>query len=247
MPGDRLDPVSMALRAAQEIRPGDSVAIGSGLPASIPAALPAGSGVWFLSESGAVGYRPAAPGDLVEGSGGPAVSIPGGAIVGTIDVSAMLASGNVPLAFVEAAQVSALGDFVHWTTAETGSLAAPGFAVDLASGARRVVALMTHATDTGTSRIHDRCSLPVDGPRSLSLIITDISVLRVADSGLELIEVAPGWSSDDVAAMTEAPFAVSPSPPRNDLRRPRIGLAQQGLGQRRRSHRRRPGGCRRQR
>ena len=209
MPGDRLDPRSMALRAAQEIQPGDAVAIGPGLPASIPAVVQPESGIWFVAESGAVGYRPGEPGTVVDGAGEPAATAPGGANVGTVDVCAILASGNVGLAFVEAAQVSAEGDFVHWTTAETTSLAAPGFAVDLASGARRLVALATHATDGGTSRIVGRSSLPVDGRGCVSLIITDIAVLRVLDSGLELIEVAPGWTSDDVASLTGAPLTIS--------------------------------------
>ena len=68
MPGDRLDPGKMALRAAQEIRPGETVALGSGLPAAIPGAVPRGSGTWLLSESGAVGFRPAASGAVVDGS-----------------------------------------------------------------------------------------------------------------------------------------------------------------------------------
>ena len=107
-------------------------------------------------------------------------------------MSAMLAGGHVGLAFVDAAQVSRRGDFVHWTTAETHGLAAPGFAIDLASGSRRVVALMQHANDVGFSRIQEQCSLPVDGVACLSSIITDIAVLRVTTSGLELAEVAPG-------------------------------------------------------
>ena len=208
MPGARLDTQRMALRAAREIRPGETVAIGTGLPSAIPAAVPMGSGAWILSESGAVGYRPGNSASVVDAAGDPAAVIPGGVIVGAVDLAAMLAGGHIALAFVEASQVSAHGDFVHWTTAETAALAAPGFAVDLAAGARRLVVLTPHATDGGISRIVDRCSLPVDGVGCVSLIVTDIAALRVTGSGLELIEVAPGWSSDDVAAMTEAPLKV---------------------------------------
>ncbi len=212
MPGDRLDPASMALRAAQEIRPGEAVAVGSGLAAAIPGAVPAGSGAWLLAESGVAGYRPSTTSvTMVDGSGEPSVTLPGSVVVGTVDVSAMLAAGHVGLAIVEASQVDAQGNFVHWTTAETTILAAPGFAVDLASGARRLVALTPHATDGGISRIVDHCSLPIDGSRCVSLIVTDIAALRVSGSGLELIEVAPGWSSDDVGAMTDAPLSVAPN------------------------------------
>ena len=137
----------MARRAAQEILAGEAVAVGSGLPTAVPGAVPAGSGVWFLAESGAVGYRPSAEGKFVDSAGSPAEAIPGGTVVGVADLAAMLAGGNVGLAFVEAAQVSVAGDFVHWTTAETPGLAAPGFAVDMASGARRLVAIMRHTGD----------------------------------------------------------------------------------------------------
>ena len=209
MPGARLDSTSMARRAAQEIQAGDTAAIGSGLPAVIPAAVPAGSGVWFLSESGAIGYRPDSSGRAVDGSGNPAALMPGGAVVGVADVAAMIAGGNVGLAFVEAAQVSAAGDFVHWTTAETPGLAAPGFAVDLASGAGRVVALMRHTGNEGTPCIMERCGLPIDGNGCVSLIVSDISIIRVTGAGLELAEVAPGWTSDDIIAQTAAPLSVA--------------------------------------
>ena len=209
MPGDRLDSQTMAQRAAQEIRPGEAAAIGTGLAAAVPSAVPPGSGAWLLAESGAVGYRPATGSNVVDGGGTVAEVIPGGVIVGTLDAAAMLSGGHVGVAFLEAAQVSEKGDFVHWTTAETLSLAAPGFAVDMASGARRLVVLMTHAHEGGISRIQPECSLPVDGPGCALLMVTDIAVIGAGQSGLELLEVAPGWSADDVAAMTEAPLAIS--------------------------------------
>ena len=209
MPGKRLDSTSMARRAAQEIRAGEMVAVGPGLPSAIPAAVPPGSGAWFLSENGVVGYRPGGAGLAVDGAGEPAIVLPGGAIAGVADVTAMLAGGNVGLGIVEAAQVSAAGDFVHWTTAETPGLSAPGFAVDLASGAGRVVALMPHTGADGAPNILDLCNLPIDGSRCVSLIVTDVAALRITDAGLELTEVAPGWTADDVAAMTGAPLLVA--------------------------------------
>ncbi len=211
MPGAKLDSTQMARRAAQEIRPGEAVAIGPGLPATIPATVPANSGVWFLAESGAIGYAPDGNGPAVDGGSDPAIILPGGAVAGVGDVAAMLAGGNAGLALVEAAQVSASGDFVHWTTAETPGLAAPGFAVDLASGAGRVAVLMEHADGRGSPRILDRCSLPIDGKGCVSLIVTDAAVLRVTDNGLELVELAPGWTSDDLAALTNAPLSIAPN------------------------------------
>ena len=213
MPGSRLDSTSMARRAAQEIRAGEAVAIGPGLPSAIPSTLPPGSAVWFLSDSGAAGYNANVPGTAVDAGGSSVAIAPGGVVVGVGDIAAMLAGGHVALAFVEAAQMSASGDFVHWTTAETPGLAAPGSAVDMAYGAGRVVALMTHAHETGTSRILNRCALPIDGSRCVSTIVTDVAVLRVTDIGLELAEVAPGWTSDDIIALTDAPLFSFRQPP----------------------------------
>ena len=209
MPGDRLSVEEMARRAAQEIRAGEAVAVGSGLAATVPAVVPAGTAAWFLAESGAIGYQPDGSGRSVDGSGQPASLIGGGAAVGTGEAASMLAAGYIDLAFVESAQVSAQGDFVHWTTAETQGLAAPGFAADIASGARRIVALTPHAEDGGIPRLLEHCTWPIDGIRCVSLIITDIAVLRTSEAGLELAEVAPGWSADDVASLTGTPLAIA--------------------------------------
>lgn len=199
----------MAQRAAQEVTAGEAVAIGSGLPTVIPSTLPSDTGVWFLSETGAVGYRAGSAGMMVDAAQNPVSAMRGGAAAGVGDVAAMLAGGHVGLAFVEAAQVSAAGDFVHWTTAETPGLAAPGFAVDLASGAGRLVALMRLADDSGAPRLVDQCSLPIDGSRCVSLIVTDVAVIRVTDGVLELAEVAPGWTSDDISSITGSPLSLA--------------------------------------
>ena len=209
MPGAKLDPTSMARRAAQEVRAGEAVAVGSGLPIAIPSTLSINTGAWMLSESGAVGYRPGSSGMAVDAAGGQVALIPGGTVAGVADIAAMLAGGHVGLAFVEAAQVSASGDFVHWTTAETPGLAASGLAADMASGAGRVVALMPHTGENGASRVLDRCTLPIDGSGCVSLIVTDAAAIRVTDGGLELAEVAPGWTADDVAALTGAHLSVA--------------------------------------
>ena len=213
MPGPRprLDSTSMARRAAQEIRGGEAVAIGSGLPVGIPSTLPSGSAVWFLSESGAIGYHPDGGGSAVDAAGAAASILPGGAIVGAGEVATMLAGGHVGLAFIEAAQVGATGDFVHWTTAETPGLAAPGFAADLASGAGRVVALTPVRSLDERFSILDRCDLPVDGVGCVSLIVTDVGVIRVTDTGFELAEVASSWTSDDISALLGAQLLVSSS------------------------------------
>lgn len=211
MPGAILDSASMALRASREIQGGEAVAIGPGLPALIPGLLPADSAAWFLAESGAVGYHSGEPRTVVDAGGADASILPGGAVVGAGDVAAMLAGGHVGLAIVEASQVSANGDFVHWTTAETPGLYAPGFAVDMASGAQRLVAAMPLASSAPRPNLLNQCNLPVDGIGCVSLVVTDVGVLRVTDTGLQIAEVAPGWTSDDISHLAGSPLPVSGS------------------------------------
>ena len=212
MTAARLDSSSMARRLAGELRAGEAVALGPGLPCLLPSETPVINGVWFIADSGAVRYHSSATGnaDIALDSGGNAVvMLPGGAFTGVVDVAGMLRSGRVGLAVLQPAQVSAQGDFVHWTTVATPGLFAPGPAVDLASGARRVAAIMPHNRPDGAPNIVDSIRLPIDGVRCVSMIITDIGVLAVGEQGLELREVAPGWTADEVVALTGAPVTVS--------------------------------------
>ena len=210
----RLDHSRMILRAAAELRSGEAVALGPGLPGRLPVHLPPSGAVWFLSENGVLEYQAGAPSGLqpaLDANGGSAPMAPGGAFSSVVDAAAMLRGGHVGLAVIQAAQVSAQGDLVHWTTAATGSLAAPGPAVDLASGAGRVIALVPHNGADGSPNVIPDCTMPVDGVGCVSLIITDIAVLAVGAGGLELTELAPGWTADEVMALTGAPVAVSPA------------------------------------
>lgn len=136
---------------------------------------------------------------------------PGASVHSTVDLAAMLRGGQVDVAIIQASQVSRSGDFTHWTTSETPGLFGPGFAVDSAAGARRVIAMMLHSRDDGSPNIVPVCSNPIDGVGFVDLIVTDIAVINVTASGLELLEVAAGWRADDVIALTGAQLAVSPN------------------------------------
>ena len=210
MPGTPLDPAYMARRATQELDPGAVVALGPGLPCRLPSELPHGAGVWFLADSGVLGFQgPGSDESVVDGEGGAVALLPGGSIAGVVDIAGILRGGHTGLAVLQPAQVGAAGDFVHWTTAATAGLFAPGAAVEMAYGASRVVALMPHRSPDGRPNIVGRCSLPVDGAGQIDIIITDAGVISVGSAGLELVEVAPGWSSEEVLAITDAPLTIS--------------------------------------
>ena len=222
---EKLDNRSLARRVAQELRAGEVIALGAGLPTLVPHEVlqqaPNPAGVLFLADSGALGYRVYASGpeavapeaaapDVVDSSGQPVALLPGGSVLSLVDAAALVRGRNADLAVVQPAQVSAAGDFTHWTTAATPGVSAPASALDLTAGARRVVAMMSHAGPDGAPNIVAKCTFPVDGLACIALVITDVAVLNVGDAGLILAEVAPGWRADDVAAITGTPLAVSP-------------------------------------
>ena len=214
----KLDERALARRVAQELRPGEVIALGPGLPTLVPQEVPDAAGMLFLADSGALGYRVSGSGpeaaapepgatDVVDSSGRAVTLLPGGATLSMVDAAALIRGGHAALAVVQAAQVSAAGDFTHWTTAATSGVSAPASAGDLAAG--RVVAMMSHTNGEGAPNIVSKCTYPVDGLGCVALVVTDVAVLRVGDEGLVLAEVAPGWRADDVAAITGAPLAVS--------------------------------------
>jgi 3-oxoacid CoA-transferase A subunit len=121
----------------------------------------------------------------------------------------MVRGGRVGAAVLQPAQVTAGGDFTHWTAGATPGLFSPAAAVDWASGAGRVIAMMPHTGPDGSPNIVDRSSLPVDGIGCVGTIITDVGLIRVTRDGLVLAELAPGWTADAVAAITGAPLQAA--------------------------------------
>lgn len=211
---NRLSYQDMARRVAQSLGPGSCAALGPGLPCLAADQVDVDAGVWVLYDSGALGYprgpRTTDGASHLRNSDGRGVSLgPGSSIHGLTDVAAMLRGGHVDAAVAETAQVSARGDFIHWTNAATPGLFAPGTSVDLAS-ARRVIAMMPHTDTQGNSTLVNQCSGPVDGVECVHQIVSDIGLVRVTPAGLVLEEVAPGWRADDVVALTQAHLEVSP-------------------------------------
>ncbi len=210
MPGTPLTPAAMARRAAQELGPGAVVALGPGIPCRLPGEFPPSGGVWFLADSGVLGFQgPGADASVVDAEGETVALLPGGSFASVVDIAGILRGGHTSLAVLQPAQVGVTGDFVHWATAATPELFAPGAAVDLAYGASRVVAVMPHRSPEGRPNIVRRCSLPVDGAGQIDIIITDAAVISVGSAGLELVEIAPGWTTEEISAITDAPLTVS--------------------------------------
>ena len=211
----RLEDHQIALRILREFHPGQTIALGTGLPNILGEVATPESGIRFLAESGMLGYLSSSQGATgspgVFGSDGfPASLLPGSCLCSLDETAAMLRGGHVDFAVVQPAQVDSQGSFTHWTSAATPGLHAPGTSLDLAAGARRLVAMMRHTAADGCPSIMAECRGVIDGTACVDLIVTDLAVISVTEEGLVLTEVASGWRADDLVALTDSPLKVSP-------------------------------------
>lgn len=200
----------IAKRVAQEFKDGDVVNLGIGIPTLAADFLPAGVSVTLQSENGFVGLAPLAgeanP-DLVN-AGGKAVSIiPGGAVFDSAMSFAIIRGGHVDVTVLGALEVDQEGNLANWMV--PGKLV-PGMggAMDLVSGARKVIVAMEHTAKDGVPKILKKCTLPLTGKGVVNYIITNLCVFKVTMAGLILKETAPGVTVDEVRAKTEAEFLV---------------------------------------
>ena len=201
----------IARRVAREIRPGTLVNLGIGLPSMVATFVPADLGVYFQAENGVIGLGARPPEGmeerhLTDAGGGFVSAVPGAASIDSAMSFGLIRGGHLDMTVLGGLQIDESGHLANWKV--PGKMV-PGMggAMDLVTGAARVVVAMQHSAK-GQSKIVTRCTLPLTALRRVDLVVTDLAVIEPTATGLTLRERAPGVSVEDIRAATEAALVI---------------------------------------
>ena len=210
----RLDREVIAMQVAKELPNGGYVNLGIGIPTLVSSFVPEGNVVFYHSESGVLNCGPLAEEgeediDLINAGGQFLQSVPGMAFFNSADAFAMIRGGHVDVTVLGAHQVSAEGDLANWMLPQRG-VGNVGGAMDLCAGAKEVIVAMEHTDRQNRPKIVEECTFPLTGKGCVSMIVTDLAVIQCTAEGLVLMEVAPGWTAEEVQELTAARLTLAP-------------------------------------
>jgi 3-oxoacid CoA-transferase B subunit len=213
MPKERLSRDLMAARVAAELQDGWVVNLGLGMPTTVSDFIPVDRRVIFHSENGVIGYGRRATEEevgpyIVNAGVQPVELTPFASIVHHADSFALIRGGRLDAAVLGAYEVAANGDFANWRLAgrKGGGI---GGAMDIAACAQRLFILMEHTIRESTPRLLRRCTLALTAPGVVKRVFTDLGVFEPLGEAFRIHEIAPGWSVDEVQALTGAPLEAA--------------------------------------
>jgi len=206
-----LDKNQIAQRIAQEIKDGDYVNLGIGIPTLVANYIPSNVNVILQSENGLLGIGPfptddKVDADLINAGKQTITYVKGAAFFDSSRSFAMIRGGHVDLTILGAFEVSEKGDIASWKV--PGKMVkGMGGAMDLVSSAKNIIVAMQH-TNKGQSKILKNCTLPLTGVNCVKKIVTDIAVLEVTENGFKLLERAPGVTVEEIINSTEGKLII---------------------------------------